>query len=73
MLQLILKRAVELGASDIHLKTASPPVIRLKKKLHRLSDFPVIDERVMEMFLNEVLGKNRRKLAEFEELGETDT
>lgn len=73
MLQLILKRAVELGASDIHLKTASPPVIRLKKKLQRLEDFPVIDERVMEMFLNEVLGKNRRKLAEFEELGETDT
>ncbi|WPM31203.1 PilT/PilU family type 4a pilus ATPase [Hydrogenobacter sp. T-2] len=73
MLQLILKRAVELGASDIHLKTASPPVIRLKKKLQRLEDFPVIDERVMEMFLNEVLGKNRRKLAEFEELGEADT
>ncbi len=73
MLQLILKKAVELGASDIHLKTASPPVVRLKKKLQRLSDFPVIDERVMEMFLNEVLSKNRRKLAEFEELGETDT
>ncbi len=73
MLQLILKRAVELGASDIHLKIASPPVIRLKKKLQRLEDFPVIDERVMGMFLNEVLGKNRRKIAEFEELGEADT
>ncbi len=73
MLQLILKKAIELGASDIHLKTGSVPVVRVKKRLHKLEDFPVIDEKVMEMIVREVLEKNRRKMAEFEELGETDT
>ena len=73
MLQLILKKAIELGASDIHLKTRSLPVIRVKKKLRRLEDFPVLDEKIMELIVREVLEKNRKKMAEFEELGEVDT
>ncbi|MFN4013610.1 MAG: type IV pilus twitching motility protein PilT, partial [Aquificaceae bacterium] len=73
MLQLILKKAIELGASDIHIKTGSVPVIRTKKKLQRLEDFPALDEKVMELIVREVLEKNRRKMAEFEELGEADT
>lgn len=73
MLQLILKKAIELGASDIHIKTGSVPVIRTKKKLQRLEDFPALDERVMELIVREVLEKNRKKMAEFEELGEADT
>ncbi|SHK50404.1 type IV pilus twitching motility protein PilT [Thermocrinis minervae] len=72
MLQLILKRAIELGASDIHLRVGSAPVIRVKKQLKRLDDFPVLEEKHMELFLKEVLERNRRKLAEFEEYGETD-
>lgn len=73
MLQLILKKAIELGASDIHLKTGSPPVIRVKKQLQRLGDFPELDERVMELIVREVLEKSRKKMAEFEEFGEVDT
>ncbi|MCS7307704.1 MAG: PilT/PilU family type 4a pilus ATPase [Aquificaceae bacterium] len=74
MLQLILKRAVELGASDIHIKTNSVPFIRIKKKgLIKFEEFPVIDEKVMELILKEVLERNRKKVAEFEELGEADT
>ncbi len=73
MLQLILKRAIESGASDVHIKSGSQPVIRSKKRLVRLADFPVIEEKMMELFVREVLEKNRRKMAEFEELGETDT
>lgn len=73
MLQLILKRAIELGASDIHLKTGSVPVVRVKKRLQKLEDFPALDERVMELIVKEVLEKNRRKMAEFEEFGEADT
>ncbi len=73
MLQLILKRAIELGASDIHIKTGSVPVLRVKKRLIKLSDFPVLEERAMEMIVREVLEKNRRKVAEFEEFGEADT
>ncbi|MCS6998325.1 MAG: PilT/PilU family type 4a pilus ATPase [Aquificaceae bacterium] len=74
MLQLILKRAIEVGASDIHIKTGSVPFIRVKKKgLMKFEEFPVVDEKVMELIIREVLEKNKKKMAEFEELGEADT
>ena len=74
MLALILKRAVELGASDIHLKVGSLPVLRIKKKgLVRMEEVPPIDDRMMASFVEEIIGKNVKKMAEFEELGETDT
>jgi twitching motility protein PilT len=74
LLALILKKAVELGASDIHLKVGSLPVLRIKKKgLVRMEDVYPIDDRIMASFVEEVIGKNRKKMAEFEELGETDT
>jgi twitching motility protein PilT len=74
LLALILKRAVELGASDIHLKVGSSPVLRIKKKgLVRMEEVPPIDDRMMASFVEEIIGKNVRKMAEFEELGETDT
>jgi len=73
LLQLILKKAIELSASDVHIKSGSQPVIRAKKKLIKLSDFPIIEDKMMELFVKEILEKNRRKMAEFEELGETDT
>jgi len=74
LLALILKRAVELGASDIHLKVGSLPVLRIKKKgLVRMEDVHPIDDKMMASFVEEVIGKNRKKMAEFEELGETDT
>ncbi len=74
MLTLILKRAVELGASDIHLKVGSSPVLRIKKKgLVRMEDVPPMDDKMMASFVEELIGKNVKKMAEFEELGETDT
>ncbi|MFZ8864002.1 MAG: type IV pilus twitching motility protein PilT [Thermocrinis sp.] len=74
MLALILKRAVELGASDIHLKVGSLPVLRIKKKgLVRMEDVYPIDDKMMASFVEEIIGKNVKKMAEFEELGETDT
>jgi twitching motility protein PilT len=74
LLALILKKAVELGASDIHLKVDSLPVLRIKKKgLVRMEDVHPIDDRMMAGFVEEIIGKNRKKMAEFEELGETDT
>lgn len=73
MLQLILKKALELGASDIHLKTGSVPTVRVKKQLMRLTDFPLVDDRIMELIVREVLEKNRKKMAEFDEFGEADT
>ncbi len=73
MLQIVLKRAIELGASDVHLKTGSQPVVRVKKRLIKLEDIPPLDDKVTDLILREVLEKNRRKVAEFEEYGETDT
>jgi len=74
LLALILKKAVELGASDIHLKVGSLPVLRIKKKgLVRIEEVPPIDDRMMASFVEEIIGKNVKKMAEFEELGETDT
>ncbi|MFN7065145.1 MAG: type IV pilus twitching motility protein PilT [Aquificaceae bacterium] len=73
MLQVVLKKAIELGASDVHLKVGSPPVLRLKKRLQSLSDFPDLDERVIELIAKEILERNRRKMLAFEELGEVDT
>jgi twitching motility protein PilT len=74
LLALILKRAVELGASDIHLKVGSLPVLRIKKKgLVRMEDVYPIDDKMMASFVEEIIGKNVKKMAEFEELGETDT
>jgi len=74
LLALILKKAVELGASDIHLKVGSLPVLRIKKKgLVRMEDVHPIDDRMMASFVEEIIGKNAKKMAEFEELGETDT
>lgn len=74
MLALILKKAVDLDASDIHLKVGSLPVLRIKKRgLVRMEDVYPIDDRMMASFVEEIIGKNRKKMAEFEELGETDT
>jgi twitching motility protein PilT len=38
-----------------------------------MEDVPPIDDRMMASFVEELIGKNVRKMAEFEELGETDT
>lgn len=72
MLQLILKKAIDLEASDIHLKVGSKPVYRIHKKLHTDEEFPTIDDNHFELFLGEVIGKNEKKRREFEENGEID-
>ncbi|NPA40894.1 MAG: PilT/PilU family type 4a pilus ATPase [Aquificae bacterium] len=72
MLQLILKKAIELDASDIHIKVGSKPVYRIHKKLHVDDEFPVITSEHFDMFLKEVVGKSEKKMKEFEEFGEID-
>ena len=72
MLQLILKKAIELEASDIHLKVGSKPVYRIHKKLHVDEEFPVIDQDHFALFFQEVVGKSESKKKEFEENGEID-
>jgi len=72
LLQLILKKAIDLEASDIHLKVGSKPVYRIHKRLTVDDDFPIIDEEHFKLFLQEVVGRSEKKLKEFEELGEID-
>jgi twitching motility protein PilT len=38
-----------------------------------MEDVYPIDDKMMASFVEEIIGKNRKKMAEFEELGETDT
>ncbi len=72
MLQLILKKAIELDASDIHIKVGAKPIFRIHKKLHVMDEFPIIDEEHFKLFFDEVVGKSERKRREFEEYGEVD-
>ncbi len=72
MLQLILKKAIEAEASDIHLKVGSRPVYRIHKKLVVDEEFPVIDNDHFQLFFDEVVGRSQKKRQEFEEWGEID-
>jgi twitching motility protein PilT len=38
-----------------------------------MEEVPPIDDKMMAIFVEEIIGKNVKKMAEFEELGETDT
>ena len=51
-LELILRTAVERGASDIHLKAGQPPVIRFDGELEPLEGFAIFDSVALEQVLN---------------------
>jgi twitching motility protein PilT len=52
----LLRRAVELGASDIHLKVGLPPILRRDGALTPLEECPILTDRDAEGIL-EVVGK----------------
>src|SRR5579862_2406031 len=47
----LLRRAVELGASDVHLKVGRPPVVRRDGELGELEDAPLVAPTEMEEIL----------------------
>src|SRR5206468_8982009 len=53
-LQAILTAAVELGASDVHLKAGRPPVVRFDGELDLLPGFPVLGTLELEDVVNQV-------------------
>ena len=68
----LLRRAVELGASDIHLKVGVPPVLRRDGALGPLEECPVLTDRDLEAVV-EVIGKRSpERLAAFKEIGDLD-
>src|SRR5207248_2928677 len=71
-LNAVLARAVELGASDIHLEVAPPPVLRRDGELGVLPEHPPLTELDLEAALAVVTDLAPAKLQAFHETGELD-
>jgi twitching motility protein PilT len=72
-LELMLRRAVELGASDIHLKVDRPPIVRRDGLLGELEGEPEMSERDLELALGQVCTETPKRLQTFLETGELDS
>ncbi|MEW6581501.1 MAG: type IV pilus twitching motility protein PilT [Actinomycetota bacterium] len=68
----LLAYAVKRGASDLHLKVPSPPLIRLHGALEPIPGCPALTQDDMRRFLTEITDGMTRKRTEFNEYGETD-
>jgi twitching motility protein PilT len=71
-LNALLRRAVELGASDIHLKIGQPPILRRDGALTPMEDHPALDENALTLILNKVSEHAPDKLQHFHEAGDLD-
>jgi twitching motility protein PilT len=68
----LLRRAVELGASDIHLKVGQPPILRRDGDLDPMADSPALQDGDLESILQIVGGRAPEKLQHFENAGDLD-
>jgi twitching motility protein PilT len=68
----LLRRAVELGASDIHLKIGRPPVLRRDGALGELEDAEPLDDNDLLSVLNKVSAHAPDKLTHFHTSGDLD-
>jgi twitching motility protein PilT len=71
-LNAVLGRAVELGASDIHLKVGQPPVLRRDGELGLLPEHLPLYDSDLEAALTVVADLAPAKLSHFHETGELD-
>jgi twitching motility protein PilT len=71
-LNAVLGRAVELGASDIHLKVGKPPVVRRDGQLGLIPDQPPLADGDLEAAMALVADQAPAKLAVFQDTGELD-
>ncbi len=67
-----LRRAVELGASDIHFKIGQPPVLRRDGALAPMEDAQPLDENALLSVLNRVAEHAPEKLQHFHAAGDLD-
>jgi len=72
-LELVLRRAVELGASDIHLKVDRPPMLRRDGHVSPLDDEAELSEKDLELALEKVCAETPKRLQTFLETGELDS
>ncbi len=68
----LLRRAVELGASDIHFKLGQPPILRRDGSLGPLEGEAPLDEAGLKAVLNTVGESAPFKVGQFEETGDLD-
>ncbi|HEV7133377.1 MAG TPA: PilT/PilU family type 4a pilus ATPase [Gaiellaceae bacterium] len=68
----LLRRAVELGASDIHLKIGQPPILRRDGDLEQLADHAPLDEANLATILQIVGARAPEKLDHFHAAGDLD-
>ncbi|HEU5372390.1 MAG TPA: PilT/PilU family type 4a pilus ATPase [Gaiellaceae bacterium] len=69
----ILSQAVDLGASDVHLKFGQPPVVRIDGDLAPLEGHGNFSSEALEDILNTVGASAPRRVRLFQETGEMDT
>jgi twitching motility protein PilT len=68
----LLRRAVELGASDIHLKIGQPPILRRDGSLGPMEDAESLDDNALLSILNKVASHAPDKLTHFHTAGDLD-
>jgi twitching motility protein PilT len=71
-LNALLRRAVELGASDIHLKIGQPPILRRDGSLAAMEGHAPLDENDLTLILNKVSEHAPEKLKHFHSAGDLD-
>jgi twitching motility protein PilT len=71
-LNALLRRAIERGASDVHLKLRQPPVFRLDGMLEPVADLSPLTEADLETVLHTVVGSSAARHERFQENGELD-
>ena len=68
----LLKRAVELGASDVHLKVGLPPILRRDGALAPLEESAILVDRDMEELIELVGKRSPERLETFKQTGDLD-
>src|SRR5438105_8913356 len=68
----LLRRAVELGASDVHLKIGQPPILRRDGVLFPMEEWPALDEAALTAALDAVGAASPARLAAFLSSGDLD-
>jgi twitching motility protein PilT len=68
----LLRRAVELGASDVHLKVGLPPILRRDGALGPLEEYPVLSDRDVEAVVEVIGRRSPERLQAFRQTGDLD-
>src|SRR5881409_3315303 len=68
----LLRHAVELGASDIHLKVGLPPILRRDGALSPLEEWPILSDKDMGSLIEVVGKRSPERLEAFKTSGDLD-